>query len=140
MILGTEHLTIIDPDRAKAETVAATLCARFGESRVVTAADPVAAMAEADGLINASPIGMDKYPGLPLPASLLRPELWVAEIIYFPLQTGLLQVAQAVGCRTLDGGGMAVFQAAGAFALFTGHTADADRMTAHFRTLIKSAA
>lgn len=140
MTLGTQRLTIIDPDRAKAETVAATLCAQFGAGRVVTAADPAASMAGADGLINASPIGMDKYPGLPLPASLLRPELWVAEIIYFPLQTALLHAAQAAGCRTLDGGGMAVFQAAGAFALFTGHTADSDRMTAHFGTLIKPAA
>lgn len=139
MTLGTQHLTIIDPDQAKAASVAAMLCTRFGADRVVAALDPATAMADADGLINASPIGMDKYPGLPLPASLLRPELWVAEIIYFPLQTALLQAAQAIGCRTLNGGGMAVFQAAGAFALFTGHAADADRMAAHFEALINPA-
>ncbi len=73
------------------------------------------ALAEADGLINATPIGMDKYPGTPVPATLLRPALWVAEIIYFPLETALLRAARAMGCRTLDGGGMAVFQAVQAF-------------------------
>ena len=63
---------------------------------------------------------MAKYPGLPLPAELLRPELWVAEIVYFPMETELLRRARALGCRTLDGGGMAVFQAVEAFRLFTG--------------------
>jgi len=53
---------------------------------------------------------------------------WVAEIVYFPLDTALLQAARALGCRTLDGGGMAVFQAVEAFALFTGVEPDALRM------------
>jgi shikimate dehydrogenase len=89
-------------------------------------------MAEADGLINCTPVGMAKYPGLPLPAALLRPALWVAEIVYFPLETELLRAARAIGCRTLDGGGMAVFQAVGAFRLFTGLAPDAERMLRHF--------
>ena len=50
---------------------------------------------------------------MPLPAELLRPDLWVAEIIYFPLETELLKRARALGARTIDGGGMAVFQAVG---------------------------
>ena len=68
---------------------------------------------------------MDKLPGLPLPAALLRPELWVAEIVYFPLETALLRAARARGCPRCDGGGMAVGQAIGAFELFTGRPADA---------------
>ena len=47
---------------------------------------------------------MDKLPGLPLPAELLRPELWVSEIVYFPLDTALLKAARARGCATVDGG------------------------------------
>ena len=89
----------------------------------------------ADGLINTTPIGMAKYPGLPLPAALLRPDLWVAEIIYFPMETELLRTARALGCRTLDGGGMAVFQAVEAFRLFTGINPDAERMLQHFATM-----
>ena len=92
-------------------------------------------MAKADGLAHATPTGMASYPGLPLDPDLLRAEQWVAEIVYFPLETALLKAAKARGCRTLDGGGMAVFQAVRAFELFTGTTPDAERMMAHFTQL-----
>jgi shikimate dehydrogenase len=62
------------------------------------------------------------------------PGLWVAEIVYFPLETALLQAARARGCPVSDGGGMAVGQAVGAFELFTGCEAGRPaRMDAHFR-------
>jgi 3-dehydroquinate dehydratase II len=73
--------------------------------------------------------------GLPLSADLLRSDLWVAEIIYFPMETELLRTARALGCRTLDGGGMTVFQAAEAFRLFTGIEPDAQRMLQHFAAM-----
>jgi shikimate dehydrogenase len=92
-------------------------------------------MAGADGLIHATPTGMAKHPGLPLPAGLLRPAHWVSEIVYFPLQTALLQAAGERGCRTMTGGGMAVFQAVKAFELFTGVIPDAQRMQQHFAAL-----
>ena len=93
--------------------------------------DLAEALATADGVINTTPVGMAKFPGTPVPAALLRPELWVAEIIYFPLETELLRVARSLGCRTLDGGGMAVFQAVDAFRLITGAEPDAQRMQRH---------
>jgi shikimate dehydrogenase len=79
---------------------------------------------------------MDKLPGMPLPASLLRPQLWVSEIVYFPLETALLKTAREIGCAISDGGGMAIGQAVDAFELFTGLKADAIRMDAHFRSMI----
>ena len=72
---------------------------------------------------------------MPLPASLLRPQQWVADIVYFPLETELLREARARGCRTMSGGGMAVFQAVGAFRLFTGIEPDAARMARHFASM-----
>lgn len=136
LMLGTRQLSIFDTDTARAERLERDLNARFGEGRVRAGTDLPAAMAEADGLINATPVGMAKLPGLPLPASLLRPELWVADIVYFPLETALLRAARALGCRTLHGGGMAVFQAAGAFRLFTGIQPDAERMLQHFSAMV----
>jgi len=47
-----------------------------------------------------------------------------------------VRAARAAGCRVLDGGGMAVFQAVDAFRLFTGVEPDADRMLAHFAGLV----
>ncbi len=132
LTLGTRHLTIFDIDPERAESLATNLSRTFGAGRVVAGTDRAAALAAADGLINATPIGMEAHPGLPLPADLLRPALWVAEIIYFPLETELIRRARALGCRTLDGGGMAVFQAVAAFRLFTGREPDSDRMIRAF--------
>jgi len=92
-------------------------------------------MATADALIHATPTGVVKHPGLPLPAQLLRPALWVAEIVYFPLETELLREARRLGCRTMNGSGMAVFQAVEAFRLFTGIAPDAERMQRHFASM-----
>jgi shikimate dehydrogenase len=58
--------------------------------------------------------------------------------VYFPLETALLAEAKAQGCRTMSGAGMAVFQAVGAFRLFSGVEPDADRMLAHFAELTRS--
>ena len=108
---------------------------QLGAGRAVAGSDLTATMATADGLIHATPTGMVKYPGLPLPAELLRPALWVAEIVYFPLQTELLRVARRLGCRTMNGSGMAVFQAVEAIRLFTGITPDAERMQRDFASM-----
>ena len=135
LTLRVRRLGIVDTDAGRAAAVAASLCARFGADRAAAETDLAVAMAGADGVINATPMGMARYPGLPLPAELLRPALWVAEIVYFPLETELLRTARALGCRTLDGGGMAVFQAAEAFRLFTGITPDAERMRGHFTAM-----
>ena len=126
-------LTIVDRDAARAATLADQVCARFGAGRAVAGTD--AAVPGADGLVNCTPMGMAAHPGLPLDAALLRPALWVADIVYFPIETALLAAARALGCRTLDGGGMAVYQAVGAFQHFTGIAPDADRMLRHFAAL-----
>ncbi len=132
LTLGVKHLMIVDTDGARAEALSRSLAQRFGAGRVVALPDATHAMAQADGLVNATPVGMDKHPGLPLSADLLGRTLWVADIVYFPLETALLGAARLLGCRTLDGGGMAVFQAVEAFRLFTGQPPDAGRMTAAF--------
>ena len=135
LTLGARRLTLFDLDASRAKNLATDLCARFGTGRALAGSDLAAAMATADGLIHATPTGMVKHPGLPLPATLLRPALWVAEIVYFPLETELLRVARGLGCRTMNGSGMAVFQAVEAFRLFTGVTPDAERMQRHFASM-----
>ena len=134
--LGVRHLTVIDTDPAKAEQVAADVAVRFGAGRATPGTDLAAALATADGVINTTPVGMAKFPGSPVPRALLRPELWVAEIIYFPLETELLRDARALGCRTLTGGGMAVFQAVDAFRLITGVEPDPERMQRQFASMV----
>ena len=134
--LGAARLVIVDREADRAMAAADSLNALYGAGRVAASADAAQALHGASGLIHATPTGMDKLPGLPLQAELLRPGLWVAEIVYFPLDTELLKAARAKGCATVDGGTMAVGQAIGAFELFTGRAADAQRVEAHFRRLL----
>ncbi|MBI0330455.1 shikimate dehydrogenase [Burkholderia plantarii] len=136
LMLGAQALTLFDVEPARAAALAAELQARFPAARVTAGGALDAAMALATGLIHATPTGMLKHPGLPLPADLLAARPWVADIVYFPLETELVRVARAAGCRTLPGGGMAVFQAVDAFEIFTGREPDAERMLAHFETLV----
>ena len=134
--LGVQALRILDVDPARAQALAAELNRLYAGERASGWTDVAAALDGATGLIHATPTGMDKLPGLPLPAELVRADLWVSEVVYFPLETALLKLARARGCRISDGGGMAVGQAVGAFELFTGVTPDAGRIEQHFRTLV----
>lgn len=135
LAMGTQSLALFDQDPGRAAALAEALCARFGPGRAEAGADLPAAMAVAGGLVHCTPTGTAAHPGLPLPAELLHPRLWVSEIVYFPLETPLLREARALGCRTAHGGGMAVFQAVHAFRLFTGLEPNAARMEAHFAAL-----
>jgi len=135
LTLGVKKLTVFDLDLSRSQQLATELASRFGNGRAIAGADLGGAMADADGLIHATPTGMAKHPGLPLPVKFLEPQLWVAEIVYLPLETELLRTAKDIGCRTMNGGGMAVFQAAEAFRLFTGITPDTERMLRHFASM-----
>lgn len=130
--LGVRDLALYDIDAERAARLAGRLCAHFGAGRARCSVSPETDLPRADGLVQASPVGMTDHPGMPVPAGLLHPRLWVAEVIYFPLETALLRQARAIGCRTLDGGGMAVLQAAEALRLFTGVAPDIARMLRRF--------
>lgn len=135
LMLGAEAVTVFDPDVRRAGALAAAMQRTFPKARISFNAGLSATMAEATGLVHSTPTGMVNYPGLPLDANLLDARQWVAEVVYFPLETALLAEARRRGCRVVDGGGMAVFQAVGAFRLFTGREADAERMMRHFAEL-----
>ncbi|MGH1525731.1 shikimate dehydrogenase [Leifsonia sp. L25] len=140
---GASRLTVADLDAGRADALAASLAARFPAAPVSgISSDTLPALLRdaanaVSGLVNASFVGMHTHPGLPLDAGLLRPESWVADVVYRPVDTELLSAAREAGCRTLDGGGMAVGQAADAFRLITGAEPDRERMRAHFAAMIR---
>ncbi|MFE5084403.1 shikimate dehydrogenase [Streptomyces mirabilis] len=137
LTLGAGHVTVVDAMPDRAADLAAGLNRHFGAGRAAAATPDALGglLGRGDGVVHATPTGMAAHPGLPFPAELLHPGLWVAEVVYRPLETELLRTARAVGCATLDGGGMAVFQAADAFRLFTGREPDAVRMLADIAEL-----
>lgn len=135
--LGARHLEILDLDGGRTNALVSKLSPLFPGSVVRPVADLRVSMCAADGLLQATTTGMLKNPGMPLPANFLERRHWIVEIVYFPLETQLLRHARQIGCRALDGGGMAVFQAVEAMRLFTGIQPDAERMTRHFDSLAR---
>jgi len=140
--LGVDRLLVVDPDPGRAAALAATLRERDTEVELVPATREQLAVAVAGsaGLVNASPMGMAAHPGSPVPAELLRPDLWLADIVYRPLETALLGAARKAGCSVLSGAGMAVHQAADAFELITGRSADRGAMLRDFDELVEAEA
>jgi shikimate dehydrogenase len=133
--MGTRELTIFDVDPARVAAVQSRLAPAHPNCRFVAGEDLKAALSAASGVVQATPVGMASHPGTPFDPDLLTARHWVAEIIYFPLQTALLAAATRRGCRILNGGGMAVYQAVGAFKLIADAEPDGERMIRHFGTL-----
>jgi shikimate dehydrogenase len=133
---GAAHVAVLDADPERSHACAIRLAKRYGDARVEAVSDLVRALDDAQGLVNATPVGMADHPGMAVPDSSVRPDLWVSDIVYLPLETDLVRLARSRGCRVLPGGGMAVQQAVGAFEAFTGRLPDDERMTRHFEELV----
>jgi shikimate dehydrogenase len=135
---GLRRLTLIDLDPRRAAERRDALASLFPDQEVAVATvDQLPdVLATADGVLNATPVGMHSHPGLPLDPALLQPRHWVSDVIYRPVETELIAAATARGCRVLDGGHMAVGQAVDAFRFITGLEPDPARMRAHFLELL----
>jgi shikimate dehydrogenase len=135
---GVKALDLVDVDPGRCAAKAAELASFFPGSTVTarTTAELPQLLPLADGLVHCTPVGMAAHPGTPLDLDLLEPRHWVADIVYRPIDTELVRGARAKGCAVLDGGRMAVGQAADAFRIFTGLEPDPDRMRSHFLELV----
>jgi shikimate dehydrogenase len=130
--LGVSELVLVDADVSRCEALVDRLASENAGASIAQGEANAALIASADGIVNATPMGMSAHPGTPFDPDFLGSDQWVADIVYFPLETELLKQASARGCRTLSGKGMAVFQAADAFEIFTGLQADRARMLVSF--------
>lgn len=132
--LGVRRLTIADKDNARAENLKNKIVKNSAGTAVdVICLDDISTLAPS-GVVNATPVGMKIHTGSAYPLHLLHPDMWIADIVYFPLETELLSAARSVGCRVLPGSGMAVYQAVRAYELFTGRKPLPMRMKATFES------
>ena len=131
--LGVRTLRIVDREADKAHALAARLADRM---QTQVCGDVAEALAGAGGVINGTPIGMLPNRETPVPAELLHEGLWVADAVYTPLWTPLLQAARACRCRLMTGRELCIHQAADAFRLFTGLEAPRARIGAAFDAVI----
>jgi len=136
MDLGIRVLAIHDLDPARANALEADLSMHFGASRCRITDNLARDIAGADGVVNATQMGMGGFPGNPIPMTALRATHWAADVIYTPIETEFIKAAAAKGARVLNGGGMCVHQAVEAFWLFTGVKPDLARLRGAFVTAL----
>jgi shikimate dehydrogenase len=109
---GVTQILLANRTPARAQALAD----QFGKSvKVIPWSDVNHLLAAAELLVNATSLGMDGQPPLNVDLSGLVPSAVVADIVYAPLDTALLQAARKRGLRTVDGLGMLLHQAVGGF-------------------------
>lgn len=134
---GTARLTLCDAEPERARALAARMRRFFpADVRAVELSRLPSALRGADGVVHATPLGMAHHPGIAFDVTLLRPDAWVSDIVYRPLETALIRSASEHGHPVLDGGHMAIGQALASLEIITGRRADRDRMARHFRALV----
>ncbi|MFC5929454.1 shikimate dehydrogenase [Cryobacterium melibiosiphilum] len=138
LTLGVAHLVIVDVLPERAQALVDRYAPLFPAQEVVAGTPQTLGsdLATADGVVHATPTGMKEHPGLPFDVTALAATAWVADIVYRPIDTELLAAARRRGHQVLDGGRMAVGQAADSIRLITGREPDAERMRAHFLELL----
>ena len=128
---GSADVAVLNRTAARADAVAA-LAGRVGRVGRVGRLDNDTDVAQADLVVNATPVGMAgtgaEDEGWLVPPSLLHRGQVVADLIYAPRPTAWLAAAADAGATTVDGLGMLVHQAAAQLELWTGLGAPVDRM------------
>ncbi len=132
--LNVSEIRVVDTDIAKADQLVAQL---QGHQAIRRAATVEEALAGAVGLVNGTPIGMLPDRGTPVPDALIHAGLWVADAVYSPLWTPLLNAAKAKGAQVMTGRDLAIYQAADAFELFTGMVPSATEMGIAFDDVMR---
>ena len=105
-----------------------SLIAALDQSKMVVReaeADLATEMKAADGLINATPIGMYQYPGNPFPESGFGQQRWAFDAVYTPENTAFMNLCRKQNIATLSGFQLFLYQGLDAFRHFTGLEADA---------------
>lgn len=124
--LGVPEIRLANRTRIRAES----LRADFG-ARVVVHDWGLAGqmLAGCHTLINTTSLGMDGKPPLMIDLEWLSPGTLVTDLVYAPLETDLLREAARRGCRTVDGLGMLLHQAAPGFERWFGQRPEVDEET-----------
>jgi shikimate dehydrogenase len=131
---GTAELRLHDVDHERAARLADRMKVLFPKQSICALDSITQTLDGSDGVVQATPIGMAAHPGMPFDPGILPPTAWVIDIIYFPSETEFLRAAKARG-PAVNGLGMAAFQGALAFELFTGLSADGERILRHLERL-----
>jgi len=140
-LASAAHITVMNRDPKKAETIAALVRDNTSVKADVQAWDGDASVPEdVDILINATSIGLgDSETMPPLKIETLRKDMIVADVIPNPPRTRLLREAEGKGCTVLDGLGMLVNQGVICVEHWLGKTLDAGVMEKTLKDIFDAA-
>jgi shikimate dehydrogenase len=140
---GIKTMTVFDVESIKVaellETIHENIKSVEAKGDVYSEPALVEALKDADLLIDCTPLGMDKVVTnaegveenlmdqsiLNTPEA-LRPDMFVAHIVYIPLETKIIKMAKEAGCKTMNGIPMMIWQGAEAFEIWTGEQMPVD--------------
>ncbi len=131
-IRGFERILVINRTLSRAQALAGAFGAPVAAAPWETLA---AALPAADLLVNASTLGMAGHPALAPDVGALPEHAVVADVVYVPLRTPLIEAARALGLRTSEGLGMLLHQAAPAFERWFGRR---PAVTGELRALVEA--
>ncbi len=120
---GAPELRIMNRSRERADA----LRREFGDRIVVMEwMEGRALLSGAATIANTTSMGMTGHPPFPMSLDGVSKEAVATDLIYAPLETGFLRDARGRGCRTVDGLGMLLHQAAPGFERWFGRRPDVD--------------
>jgi shikimate dehydrogenase len=125
--LGARELRLFDQDGPRSERLAIALQGQAG-LRVTLCKSVEEAIVNADGLVNATPLGMYQHPGTPIPKAMIGTQSWAFDAVYTPTETRFLQDAKDAGLEVLSGYELFFYQGVDAFEVFTGLRVDEARL------------
>lgn len=128
--LGADEIRLFDRDSAKARQLAYDLNALDAQT-VVTAVDVLdVAVANCDGLLNGTPVGMVGYPGSAFEPKAIANAAWVFDAVYTPIETMFLQSAKVTGAQIISGYELFFFQGVHAWCHFSSRDVDTQKLRA----------
>jgi len=135
-----DSISIVNRTIGRGEKLAKDLCAVYDTANFSGLDKLSTLLKDADILVNCTPVGMQgKSEGETLAtAEMMHPDLVVADIVYVPRKTRLLQEAEKAGAQIITGEGMFIYQAAEQFLIYTGHDAPIDVMREAFEKALDS--
>ena len=134
---GAAELTLANRTHKRAEALAALLWGRSLRCQIL-ALDLhnkllASAIASADLVVNATPLGLRPEDPSPIDCGPLSPRALAVDLIYNPPETAFLKEAGRRGLKVLNGLGMLLYQGAAAFELWTKEAAPLEAMRAALR-------
>jgi len=119
MKLGATSIHIWDIDASRATALAAQIDPAGTTIHPIDIADNTIAVANADGLVNATALGMGEYPGMAFAPTDFANQTWAFDAVYTPINTQFLEAARKHQLQTLSGFELFKHMAVGSYAAYS---------------------